>query len=175
MNLILFGFKGCGKSTVGALLAKKLQMPFVDTDLLIEKREKKSCRELFSTLGEEAFRALETEIILGLRDTTHSVIALGGGAVLNNAALLQTLGLLIYLHADKETLRKRCLPSSFLTQENFDAIYEQRKTIYEKIPSLQVEVDKMPLEGIVSWLATRLAPCSESPPGESRTERRSAS
>jgi shikimate kinase/3-dehydroquinate synthase len=80
MMVVLVGFMGAGKTTVGHLLAEKLGLPFVDSDLVIEQRERRSVREIFDRDGEPAFRALEHRIVAELLDGPAAVLALGGGA-----------------------------------------------------------------------------------------------
>ena len=75
---------GSGKSTLGKLLAKKLNLKFVDTDLIIEKKEKKTIREIFSKKGEFYFRKVEEEICLEILQKYGTAIALGGGAFINS-------------------------------------------------------------------------------------------
>ncbi len=80
--IILIGPPGAGKSTIGKLLAKRLNRPFLDTDIEIENRAGKSIPDLFLEDGEVVFRALEEQVVLELIDHADSVISLGGGSVL---------------------------------------------------------------------------------------------
>lgn len=154
-NLILFGHKSSGKTFFGGLLARELGIPFIDTDQLIEKfyqyefQEECQCRQIFIKIGEGDFRKLEKKAIDSLKGTTHAIIALGGGAVLNleNCLKLKELGTLIYLEADKETLKHRILSQgipSFLDpndpENSFDRMYEARKLIYEKLSPFKVSL-----------------------------------
>lgn len=139
MNLILFGFRGCGKTYYGRRLAEKLQKPFFDTDAILvgfHKGPEITPRAIYQTFGEKYFRALETEAILSLTAVQDSIIALGGGAVLNsdNLKILQPLGELIYLEAKFETIEPRVGP--------LRALYEERKPLYESIPARKISVEK---------------------------------
>ena len=90
MNLVLIGLRGTGKSTVGRLLAERLQRPFFDTDTLVQQRAGKTIREIFEQDGEAAFRALESAVVRECAQQRNAVLATGGGAVLdpqNTAAL----------------------------------------------------------------------------------------
>jgi shikimate kinase len=92
VNVVLTGFMGAGKSTTGRRLAKLLQLPFVDTDAEIERRHG-PIAQIFSTLGEAAFRRIEAAIIAQVSAGGPAVVAVGGGAILdqaNRAALRQT-------------------------------------------------------------------------------------
>ena len=79
-NLILIGYMAAGKSSIGRLLAKKLNLKFFDTDFIIEKKAKIKIFEIFNIKGEPYFRNLEKEIVLSLLNKKNSVISLGGGA-----------------------------------------------------------------------------------------------
>ena len=81
MGVVLIGYRGSGKTTVGRLLAERLAKAFVDCDEVIVARQGKSIREIFLTQGEEAFRKAETQVISELASSTDCVIALGGGAI----------------------------------------------------------------------------------------------
>ena len=82
-NLILIGMMASGKSTIGRLLAKKLNLKFFDTDFIIEKKVKMRIFEIFQKKGEPYFRNLEKKIILNLLNKNNCVISLGGGAFIN--------------------------------------------------------------------------------------------
>src|SRR5437764_11002845 len=85
VNIILVGMPGSGKSTVGRQLARRLRLPFFDSDHVIEERLGCSIREYFAQAGEEAFRDLEQQVLSELAQGSDSVIATGGGAVLREA------------------------------------------------------------------------------------------
>ena len=79
-NLILIGYMAAGKSSIGRLLAKKLDLKFFDTDFIVEKKAKMKIFEIFKKKGEPYFRNLEKKIVLSLLNKNNSVISLGGGA-----------------------------------------------------------------------------------------------
>ena len=83
-NLILIGMMASGKSTIGRLLAKKLNMRFYDIDFIIEKKSKMKIHEIFKKKGESVFRHLEKKITLTILNKNNCVISLGGGAFLDN-------------------------------------------------------------------------------------------
>jgi shikimate kinase len=108
-NLALIGFMGCGKSSVGHLVANRLQFAFVDTDLLIEEQTGLRVAEVFARRGETAFRELEQAVVGSLADRERTVIATGGG-VGANADLLAALkqhALTVWLRASPETIWQR--------------------------------------------------------------------
>lgn len=109
-NIILIGYMGCGKSSVGVRLSKKQKVPFLDTDQWIEKKQGTAISEIFARKGEEAFRDMETECLKTLLgETKGSVISVGGGLPVRevNRELLKQLGHVIYLKANPETIYER--------------------------------------------------------------------
>ena len=157
MNIILFGFKKCGKSYYGLKAAQKLHMHFVDSDLLIEKvytqiyHKTLSYRDIVRKHGFPFFRMLEKLVLPLLMSEKNSLISLGGGMVLDpeNVERLQELGPLIFLKVPKEVLQKRILssdPPAYIDSnhpiESFDAFYQERLPIYESIPSHVIEMNE---------------------------------
>ena len=108
-NIILTGFMGTGKSTVGRLLAKQLDYRFIDTDTLIEERIGCTIAAYFRDCGEAAFRCRETELAYELSEQSGLVIATGGGFLLReeNVALLQKSGTIICLTATPAEILSR--------------------------------------------------------------------
>jgi shikimate kinase len=108
-NLVLIGFMGSGKSSVGRELARRLRYHFADTDALIRARYGKSIPEIFAEFGEEEFRQAETEVLEGLVGSAEFVLATGGGIVTRpgNLALLRKLGRVVWLSANEETIWRR--------------------------------------------------------------------
>jgi shikimate kinase len=109
MKLVLIGFMGTGKSSLGLLLAQKLNYSFIDTDQLIEARQGCSITEIFRRDGEAGFRRMENELARELGPAEAVVIATGGGFPLNpeNIALLRPNGLIIALRATPEVIYQR--------------------------------------------------------------------
>jgi len=108
-NIVLVGFMGTGKTTVGQLLAEKTGLPLVDMDALIEERAGKSINEIFADEGEPHFRTLERELVQELAAQTGQIISTGGGIVLNpgNIADFEKTGLVVCLIASAETVLDR--------------------------------------------------------------------
>ena len=108
-NIVLIGFMGCGKSTVGKLVAEQLGYAFCDTDSLIEQRENTTVSTLFADKGEAFFRERERNIIRELSEQSGLVISTGGGSVMSpeNAENLRKTGFVIFLDiTPKETLKR---------------------------------------------------------------------
>lgn len=108
-SIALIGFMGCGKSSVGRLVAGRLGFEFVDTDVLIEEQARQRIPEIFATRGEAAFRALERVSVAGLEGRERLVIATGGGVGANPElqALLKRHALVVWLWASAESIWRR--------------------------------------------------------------------
>ena len=108
-NLILIGFMGSGKTTIGKALSKRWGFGYIDTDELIEKKEKMSIAEIFETKGEDYFRKRETEALKYLLRSRKNIICTGGGTPLKdeNMRLLRKLGYVVYLKASPKTVLER--------------------------------------------------------------------
>ncbi len=109
MAVALVGLPGAGKSAVGRRLAQRLQVPFIDSDEVVERRLGCSIRDYFEREGEESFRDIEEAVIADLAGTVDGVVATGGGAVLRQANRLQlrTRFHVIYLRSSPEDLFRR--------------------------------------------------------------------
>lgn len=158
-NIVLIGFMGCGKTTVGEKLSQMMKYTFLDTDQYIEKKEGKTISRIFDEEGEAYFRNLE---ILSLRELVaecgQTVLSTGGGLPLReeNAKLLQQLGFVVYLRVRKETVLKRLegdttrpLLQCENPEEKIRELLEYRDPIYEVGAHLTVDVDVCSVEEIV--------------------------
>ena len=107
-NIVLIGMPGSGKSTVGVILAKVLGYSFIDSDLLIQKAEKKLLKEIIAREGQEGFLKIENRVNASI-ETEKSVIATGGSVVYCQEAMehLKEIGTVIYLQLDYPILRRR--------------------------------------------------------------------
>lgn len=140
-NIVLVGFMGSGKTTVGKLIAGKTGMPLIDMDTIIEERAGKTINEIFADEGEAHFRALERALVQELSATQGNIISTGGGIVLNpdNIADFERTGLVVCLLVDAETVldRVRHDTSRPLLAGDKEAkilqLLESRKSLYESI------------------------------------------
>jgi shikimate kinase len=107
--IVLIGFMGAGKSSVGRTLARMTGRPRFDTDEIVTRRFALTVAEIFEKHGEDAFRQQETEALRDLTEKKAAIIVTGGGIVLRaeNVALLKSLGTIVHLSADEETLFRR--------------------------------------------------------------------
>ncbi len=137
-NIILIGMPGCGKSTVGAALAKKLGRKFVDTDHEIGAFAGITIPEIFSSQGESGFRHLETEALAQYGKESGLVIATGGGCVTKqeNYPLLHTNGRIIWLQRDLEKLPVDGRPLSL--SGDLQAMYHAREPLYRQFADFHV-------------------------------------
>lgn len=158
-NIILIGFMGCGKSSVGIKLSYRLRRPMIDTDKLIEKDEGRTISEIFETDGEDYFRNLETECIKRLTGTVNNhIISVGGGLPIReeNHALLKKLGTVVYLRAKVETIYERVkhdttrpLLQGDSPQQKIRTLMEKRAPIYEKAADVIIDVDGKDFDAIM--------------------------
>jgi len=150
-NIILIGFMGAGKTTVGKLLAKESGRCFVDTDERIVSEQNMSIPDIFSQYGEGRFRDLETDLLKRMQeDTKDAVISVGGGMPVRkeNRALLKSLGCVIYLSASKKTILSRVKGDGsrpMLNGEDLETRVEQlmrdREALYRQAAHVDVRTD----------------------------------
>lgn len=143
-NIVLVGMPGCGKSTAGKLLAKKLGREFVDTDKLIEENEKKPIPHIFEEMGEEYFRDAEAQAVADAGKMSGKIIATGGGAILRNEnkTALRQNATVVFLHRDISTLATDGRPLS--KSGKLNEMYEARLPHYRAVSDITVEVDSDP-------------------------------
>ena len=138
-NIVLVGMPGCGKSTVGKALAKRLSRPFFDADQEIVKRAGKSIPEIFQTEGEAGFRKIETEVLFDLCRQSGAVIATGGGAVTvpQNHGILRQNSLVVFINRDIAVLPTNGRPLS--EQNDLHEMFRQRLPLYRAVCDYEVD------------------------------------
>lgn len=151
MNISIIGMMGSGKSAVGAAVSSKLNFAFIDTDAEIEKKYGKSVKEIFDELGEAEFRLAEKRTVSLINQLDRTVIATGGGAVLDpeNVAALQKSSVVVYLKVKPETLGARLgsdasrplLTGATDLTARISAILRLREPLYEIAADVTVECD----------------------------------
>jgi shikimate kinase len=165
-NIALIGFMGTGKTAVGRLLAKKLGRKFIELDSVIEKRAGKSIPEIFVEDGEIAFRELEIKATKEVTRTKRTVIACGGGVVLNriNIDRLKEGAVIVYLTATPSVILKRTLREDgkrpLLDVENpLETIRELlkfRKPLYERAADITVSTARLSVEAVADEIIEKL-------------------
>jgi len=165
-NIILIGYMGSGKSTVGRKAAKAMEYNFLDTDALIEQEEGMTISELFEKKGEPYFREKETETIRRLiAEPKGNIIATGGGLPMRagNAELLKELGTVIYLKAETDTLMKRLtgdtarpLLQNGDLREKIETMLAIRGPVYEECADVVLQTDTMSFYEIICKIETIL-------------------
>jgi shikimate kinase len=159
-NIVLVGFMGTGKTTVGHALAQQLGMTFVDMDDMIVSRQGKSIPDIFAQDGEPRFRALERELAGELAGREGLVVGTGGGIVLNagNIADFSRTGLVVCLSAAPQTILARLesdtsrpLLAEGDKMAKITGILDQRQALYDAIPH-QVPTDDLSVDQVVSQI-----------------------
>jgi len=150
-HLVLVGLMGSGKSTVARILAERLGRRLVDTDAVIEERAGRTVREIFAADGEDAFRSLETEVLVhSLAEVDPLVIAAAGGVVLraeNRAALVASAARVVWLSADPSTLVERVRGGGHRPLLDSDPagtlqrMHADREALYREVADVIVRVD----------------------------------
>ncbi len=157
MNIVLTGFMGTGKSGIGKRLATELGMSCLDTDELIEEREKDSISAIFKKKGEEYFRRLETKVVKEVALLDNLVISTGGGVVLRegNIRLLKKNAFIVCLFASPEVILKRTkgddnrpLLGVNNQKKRIEELLALRKSYYEKA-DFMVDTSALDSEGVV--------------------------
>ncbi len=158
VNIYFVGFMGTGKTTIGRSVAQRLGFELLDSDHEIERKAGKPVADIFSQDGEEAFRALERDFISQGHAAQRTVVACGGGLVVQPGMLdlLKQKGVVVCLHASLETILKRTQGSRHRPLLNVDdpmdrirTLYTQREPIYRKSGTL-ILTDGRPLNDIVN-------------------------
>ena len=170
-HLYLVGNMGSGKTTVGRLVAQRLQLPFYDLDQQIEQATGQTIANLFAQRGEQAFRELECDMLTQTIFVPRGVIATGGGVVLNerNRRLMRHRGWVIYLRASPETLWQRLqhttdrpLLRTELPYETLQAIAQQREPLYQEADWV-IDTDALCPEEVADAIVRVLKPTPDAP------------
>lgn len=154
-NIILIGMPGCGKSTIGVILAKSLAYDFLDSDLLIQNRAGKKLHEIIRDDGIGYFTELEDKVNADI-EANRTVIATGGSVVYCERAMkhFKDMGRIVYLKAEKNELERRI--SNFKTRgivipegKSFAELYDERASLYEQYADITVSSDIGTAEEVV--------------------------
>jgi shikimate kinase len=155
MSIVLVGYRGSGKSTIGRKLAERLRCPFIDVDDMIVHAVGKSIREMFAEDGEAKFREIETRMVWDVAQRKDHVIGMGGGSLgreENCRAIREGSHTVVYLSCEPAELHRRILsdPRSSTTRPNLTVLgggieeitkmLEQRDPIYRQMMTAEVDV-----------------------------------
>lgn len=171
-KLILVGLPGSGKSTVGRHLARRLDLPFTDSDHVIEAQLGCTIREFFAREGEDAFRDVEEEVIARLAAGDAGVVATGGGAVLRaaNRARLREAGRVIYLRSSPEDVFRRVRHDGnrplLQVQDPMARLRElhaQRDPLYRETAHFTIETGRPSVPTLVNMILMQLELAGELP------------
>lgn len=167
-NIILIGFMGSGKTTVGYKLSYRLRTPVEDTDKLIERREGRTISDIFKEDGEPYFRQLETDLLEEIKDRSYvRIISVGGGTPVNphNRELLKECGTVIYLRAKPETVYERVKHDDtrpLLQCEDPMAkireLMEARKEAYEDCAEIIIDTDDLSMDEVLDRIVAATWP-----------------
>jgi len=145
-NIVLIGFMGSGKTTVGKVLSRQLFKDFVDVDTVIETEQNASVTEIFKNKGEEHFRALEQKCINELTKKKGQVIATGGGLPIYST--ISDKSLIVYIDADFDVILKR-LPAKehakrplLQDESRAQALFDQRIGTYKDLATFSVDANQ---------------------------------
>ena len=156
-RVVLVGMPGAGKSTIGRRIASALNLPIVDSDVLIEQGEGKTCGEVYAELGEEAFRELEVGYVARAL-ATGGVVSLGGGAVVTEEVrtLLQRHSVVWIDVTAEEGIRRTAEDASRPVldgddrEQRYRDLMEQRGPLYSEVSSFRVRTDERPPQRVVA-------------------------
>ena len=156
-RIVLMGFMGAGKSTVGKKLAESCGCTFIDTDEWIEREQNRKISDIFEKDGEKAFRDMETDLLKRLQNSEEEfILSIGGGMPVRaeNRELLRNLGTVVYLRTTKEEIIRRVsgdvnrpLLQGGALEEKVTALMNAREHIYQETAHREVLTDgKNPIE-----------------------------
>lgn len=167
MRIILIGFMGVGKTTIGKIIAKKLKLNFVDMDNYIEKREGKSISKIFEEYGEQQFRELESESLKDLIKSDNIVISTGGGIVTTkeNSDILKKEKIVIFLDANTQTIlnnlskeidKRPLLSNSNNVEYTISNLLNERYEKYNSICDIKIDINEKNIEEVVSQILVNI-------------------
>lgn len=162
VRIVLIGYRGSGKSAVGQMLAERLALPLIDTDVLIEEKVGMTIKEIVERKGWPYFRAIEKDVVRNLASDKGMIVAVGGGAILDleNQMYLKEKSLVFYLAADEATLARRIARDTktiarrpSLTGERVTAeirtVLKEREPLYRKVADYVIDTEGLTLSDVV--------------------------
>lgn len=161
-NIVLIGMPGCGKSTVGVLLAKAMGFRFIDTDIVIQERTGQLLQQMIDNSGLDAFCIEEERAIMSVEKSSGCVIATGGSAVYSRSAMLHLKqnGFVYYLSLPVEQVEKRLynIKTRGIAMRPGDSIsdvFRKRRRLYEEYADITVDCQGKSMEEIVGEICSQ--------------------
>lgn len=161
-NLILIGMPGCGKSTLGVVLAKALGMEFLDSDIEIQRQRNQKLSEILEEIGDDGFREVENRVNAGL-NVQHTVVATGGSVIYGREAMehLKALGTVIYLRLSYPAIEERlgdlhARGVTFRPGQTLHDLYNERCPLYEAWADVVMDCGGLRLREMVAQLREEL-------------------
>lgn len=161
-RIVLMGFMGAGKTTIGKSLAKAVSCEFIDTDEQIEREQGRKISEIFAEDGEAVFRDMETDLLKRLAESKDEfVLSIGGGMPVReeNRSLLRQIGTVIYLQTSKEEIVRRLSGDTarpLLQGENLEkkveTLMDARENIYLEVAHQQLATDGKSVEELIEMI-----------------------
>ncbi len=164
-HIYIVGFMGSGKSTIGPVLASKMDRPFYDLDDLIEEEQERTISEIFESQGETHFRKLESDALVRNQPSELCVMALGGGTFVSdvNRDYVSKHGTSVWLKIPLRLARERCKDSQHRPlakdPEQWESLFRRRERIYQ-LADVQVEVEGKSPQQICSEIRSHLTEIS---------------
>lgn len=158
-NVVLIGMPGCGKSTIGVLLAKVLGFDFVDADVLIQKQQGLLLREIIAKCGEDGFLQIENDVNKSI-DRKNTVIATGGSVVYCKEAMEQYVknDLVVYINLPYEVIASRLENVKrrgvvLKEGQTLKDLYDERTCLYEQYATITVNAEGLSIEELLDTIA----------------------
>jgi len=166
INIALIGFMGSGKTTVGRMIAERLNYSFIDTDKLIEEKTGKAISDIFKNEGEDSFRQIESRVLEEVLKGRGAIVSCGGGIVLRekNRAMLKESSVVIYLRAEASELFKRVGGTGYkrplLNVENpmqeVERLLKERDPLYREVADITIDTTGRRLDEVVDLIINEL-------------------
>lgn len=161
-NIVLIGMPGCGKSTVGVLLAKRLGLGFTDTDLIIQQQTGRTLQTIVDGEGYESLRRVEAQALLSLNVQGH-VIATGGSAVYSDAAMahLASSGVIVFLDIPLAEVKRRIGNHSLRgisrhPDQTLDDLFRERLELYRRHGQVTIQADQQTADQVCEAVVAEL-------------------
>lgn len=161
-NIVLIGMPGCGKSTVGVLLAKRLGLGFTDTDLIIQQETGRTLQTIVDTEGYESLRWIEGQVLLALNVHRH-VISTGGSAVYSEAAMthLASSGVVVFLDIPLAEVKNRIGDHSLRgisrrSDQSLEDLFQERFELYRRCAQITIRADQQTADQVCEAVMAEL-------------------